>query len=246
MDKYPIVVGCLIFMLSSCGNHTPKPNINKVITDTLSKPVDSSKISPPAPTGADTTINQLKSERIAGALYAVILKKSNDTVYILKKEDTIQKVPNFPGDVSFEDFNRDGYKDLLLTYISNTPNVQDLFLFDPHAQTLKLVVNFLSFPAAEPIRGTKYYFSYHRSGCADMNWDSDLFYIKNYKAIKIGNIAGRQCDKKDSEYGIYIYRVNNDKKILVKKLPVSTLYHYKDFKWGFIKDYWTKNHKFFQ
>ena len=78
-----------------------------------------------------------------------------------------------------------------------------------------------------------------------MNWDSDLFYIKNHKAIRIGNIAGRGCEKRDPDYGIYIHQVKEDKETLIKKLPISTLHRYKAFKWGFIADYWTKNYKTF-
>ena len=79
-----------------------------------------------------------------------------------------------------------------------------------------------------------------------MNWDSDLFYIDNFKAIRIGNIAGRQCDNRDGEKdAVYIHKVYGDKEKLFKTLPIDTIGKYKDFKWGFIKEYWTKNYKLF-
>lgn len=78
-----------------------------------------------------------------------------------------------------------------------------------------------------------------------MNWDSDLFNIQNFKAVRIGNISGRECENSGIKDGVYINTVRGEKKTLVKTLPASTLAKYKDHKWGFIKDYWTRNYKQF-
>ncbi|AEV99318.1 hypothetical protein A4D02_33955 [Niastella koreensis] len=57
-------------------------------------------------------------------------------------------------------------------------------------------------------------------------------------------IAGYECKNRDKKDGVYIYLVKGKKVTPVKTLPVSVI-HRKDFKWRFIKDYWTKNYKTF-
>jgi hypothetical protein len=153
-----------------------------------------------------------------------------------------------PGDYfmwEFKDLNKDGYKDIVLTKPSNISEVFDLILYVPAIKTFKVIENFSSFPAPEKIGGTKYYYSYHKSGCADMNWDSDLFYIQNYKATRLGNISGRQCGDSGIKDGVYINKVHKGQKTLFKTLPIDALKKYDEFKWGFIKDYWTKNYALF-
>lgn len=96
------------------------------------------------------------------------------------------------------------------------------------------------FPWAEKIGNTQYYYSYHRSGCADMNWDS---YINNYKKVKIGNISGQECDGTGTKNGPYINKIMGEKRKELAKLPIHTIKQYKEYKWGFIKLYWYKNYK---
>jgi len=79
-----------------------------------------------------------------------------------------------------------------------------------------------------------------------MNWDSDLFYIDNFKAVRIGNISGRECNNRHGvKDAIAINKVQSGKIKRVKTLPIETIRKYDDFKWGFIKDYWTTNYKLF-
>jgi hypothetical protein len=127
----------------------------------------------------------------------------------------------------------------------NTPERFDLLLYVPATKSFRQIKNFENFPAPEKINGTKYYYSYHKSGCADANWDSDLFYINNFKAIRIGNISGRQCENSGIKDGLYINKFRNEKKILFKTFNIDTINKYKDYKWGFIKEYWVKNYKLF-
>ncbi len=162
-----------------------------------------------------------------------------------KGDTLIKRVDGFEG-AEFIDFNGDGYKDIILRYVTNVPGISDLLIYVPSKKIFKEVKNFSEFPAPEKIKGTNYYYSYQRSGCADMDWDSDLFYIKNLKAIRIGNISGRQCEPKgDPNNGIYIHKIHDDKKQLFKTLPIETISKYKDLKWGFIKSYWKKNFRSF-
>jgi hypothetical protein len=144
-----------------------------------------------------------------------------------------------------KDFNKDGYKDIYLDKGGNTPERFDLLLYAPTTKSFRQVKDFEYFPAPENISGTKYFYSYHKSGCADMNWDSDLFYIKDYKAIRLANISGRECENSGMKDGLYIYKLRGEKKNLIKTLPVKKVHSYKDDKWGFIKEYWAKNYRSF-
>jgi len=130
--------------------------------------------------------------------------------------------------------------------MANVPGIADLIVYDIKNQKFVQVENFSKFPDSRPITETKYFYSYHRSGCADMDWDSDLFYIENFKTIKIGNISGRECENTIVKDGIYIYSITGENKKLIKTMPIGTINKYKDYKWGFIKDYWSKNYKLFE
>lgn len=172
----------------------------------------------------------------------------NDKTYFLLngKGDTLIKKTDYYFGAEFKDFNQDGHKDILLHYSSNATMVLDLFVYMPTIKSFKEVKGFRQFPAPLPIKNTGYYYSYHKSGCADMNWDSDLFYIKDFKAITLGNISGRQCDNRDGvKDAVYIHKVHGKQKQLFKTLPIMTIWKYKDYKWGFIEEYWTNNYRQF-
>lgn len=194
---------------------------------------------------ADTNCVAIQTATVAGKKYIGFLNAQ--TYYLLNaKGDTLLKAVDFYFDAEFKDFNEDGNRDIILHYSSNAGYVLDLFLYVPKFGKFRKIVNFREFPAPERIVGTKYYYSYHKSGCADLNWDSDLFYIENFRAIRIGNIAGRECDNRDGvKNAVYIHKVRGVKDVLIKRIPIETIWKYKDFKWGFIKDYWTKKYKSF-
>ena len=146
----------------------------------------------------------------------------------------------------FVDFNRDGDKDILVEYFSNTPGEADLYLYLQSTNKFVPVKDFDDFPAAEPIKGTCLYYSYHHSGCADDNWDSDLFCLRDFKAIRLGNISGVGCADKQEKKRIYVSKIGGDKSIPVRGYPISVIRKYRDNKWGFIKEYWTTNYQLFQ
>jgi hypothetical protein len=239
--KLNLLIICLIFVFSYCNNNKQKVVPKKDSANNTYNPVTSKPVTDSLPDDIDTTLIQADSARINGRFYTIFLK-SDYTLYVVTKEDTIIKIPDASPDISFYDFNGDGFKDIRVTYVTNVPEVQEMLLFDKRTNTFKQIDNFSNFPAPNALKGTKYFYSYHKSGCADMNWDSDLFYIQHYKAIRIGNIAGRECDDQDD---IYIHRIKGGKKILFKRLPITTIQQYKEYKWGFIKAYWTKNYKKF-
>jgi hypothetical protein len=195
----------------------------------------------------DSTIHCLTTAAIDGNKYLAFVKESPLDQAVIITNKTAHKTLKIAGkllysdgicDINFIDFNHDGYKDLIIDYLTNTPYVQDLMMYNKIHKTFVKVKNFSSYPDAKPIPGTNLFYSYHKSGCADLDWDSDLFTIRNFKVIKLGNISGQGCGGED---GIYVSLITKQKKILIKKIPISIIEHYKQNKWGFIVDYW-KHH----
>ena len=161
----------------------------------------------------------------------ILLSSHGDT--LLKPEG------NYYMDFQFKDMNHDGNKDILLAVNDNTPNTYELYLYQPNTRKFKEVSGYDDVPYPQPIKGTNYYYSYFHAGCSDYTWGSHLFFIKNFKVIKIGFIDGEGCGIKD---GIYIYRQIGSKEKQIKVLPIATIQKYKLYKWGFLKDYWTKHY----
>lgn len=148
----------------------------------------------------------------------------------------------------FVDFNQDNFSDFIIAYVGNIPT-HFIYLFDPITNEFKYVEGLTKFPEAKQLKtNKKYYYSYRRAGCSDMNWVSDLFYIDNFQTVHVGHLYGQGCDYNDKEnpQTIEVYKViDNDenKIIIVEKLPF--LEHIPDFgyKWTFIEKYWNKNYK---
>jgi hypothetical protein len=162
------------------------------------------------------------------------LNSNKDTVFNFKTA----------GDAEFLDFNQDGYKDIYIGYMTNVPDINDVALYDTVTKTFKLVKDLTNFPSPSKINGTNYYYSYHRSGCSDSNWGSDLFYIKDYKTYLIGTIEGYECESSEKK-GVFVYQVNNERKKLIRSFYIKVIYKYEKYKWGFLEDYWTKNYHVF-
>jgi len=145
------------------------------------------------------------------------------------------------------DFNKDNSRDIMLTYIGNNLTYF-LYLFDPVKNAFKKVEDFDKFPDAIQLKtNPKYYYSYHRAGCADFNWVSDLFTIENFKAIHKGHIYGQGCDADIKEYPqqIEIFKILNNNEMDTKR--VAKLDYNKHIavfgeKWDFIEAYWNKNY----
>jgi hypothetical protein len=108
------------------------------------------------------------------------------------------------------------------------------------SRTFQIILNQLN------IEGTKCYYSYHRSGCADKNWDSDLFFIENFKTFKLGTISGRECENRDEKDGIYIYKSKENKETLTETRDINEIHKFQNDKWDYIKEYWTNNYKKFE
>jgi len=179
-----------------------------------------------------TTVCNGKTLTIYNDYTSFIVTEGRDTLINVRESYFI---------IHYKDIDQDGHTDILGELGGNTPERYDVYLFVAGSKRFKKVRGFSDFPAPVKIASTKYYYSYHKSGCADMHWDSDLFYISDYKVVKIGNISGRQCSTKGEPVGIFIYRFSKGKKILFKIFKVRETDKYNDGKWGFIRDYWTKS-----
>jgi hypothetical protein len=151
------------------------------------------------------------------------------------------------GGFGFTDFNKDGNSDILLTYIGNNSSYE-LYLFDNVNNAFKKLEGFDKFSDGTQLTtNPKYYYSYNRAGCSDMNWESDLFYIYNFRTIQIGHIDGQGCnfEIEDNPQVLKFYKIldnNVNSKRLIKELPyLKNIPKFED-KWSFIEKYWNKNY----
>jgi len=188
--------------------------------------------------------------------FHVVAKDIDDSSMLLSITDNSKiylndKIFAGLGDIHILDFDKDGYIDIQTEYFGNNSTYY-LYLFDPKTNKFKNVEGFDKYPEALQIKSnSKYYYSYHRAGCADANWISDLFKIVNFKTVQLGHIYGQGCDfeVKENPQVIDIYKVPNndeDKGKLIAKLPYLKFIPNFGDKWDFIKKYWNKNYKLFE
>lgn len=237
--KKHIVIG-LLFLISCHRNQADKEEDMEFkeneLNDTLIAPLDSNEHSREETFRFDTTI-------IDSKVFIASQSDISNLVVINENQDTIFTHSDWTDGIDFIDFNGDGYNDILLNYFTNVPGIHDLALYVKETGQFRLVENLTSFPDPNKLDGTKYYYSYHRSGCADSDWASDLFFIEGYLAIRIGNIYGSGCDGNEKN-GIFISKVKNGKLELVKEFIREPGYY--DDKFDFIKKYWIKNYGLFE
>jgi hypothetical protein len=238
------LIFAIIFALTACDsstNHVEKDSHKS--TDSISKTNNNYS--------HDTTLfnNQNKfllTTKIISDEKMLFIVSSNEHVTIL---DTIYY--NGLAYIKYIDFDKDGSTDILLDYMGNN-STYFLYLFDQSSNSFKVIENYSSFPDAVQLKTSpKFYYSYHRAGCADMNWESDLFRIQDFKIIQIGHIDGIGCDYevKENRQLIKIYKVtNNDeqKGKLIENLPYLKVIPNFGDKWDFIEKYWNKNYAKFE
>lgn len=197
----------------------------------------------------DIAYFQIDTLKINDQKFIQTLKDSNFNCLLSLQGDTIVKSEDYYFKAEFIDIDEDGYKDIRVFAFSNTPNHSDIYLFDNRLKTFKNIENCDLY--IKKIKGTDFFYTYNRAGCADMNWESHLSKIENYKLVDYGYIYGQGCDfeiEKNPQV-IEIYMMSDsdtDEKKLIKKLPYQK--HIKEYgdKWGFIKNYWTRNYKTFE
>ncbi len=188
--------------------------------------------------------------KVNGVEYHVVLNKDESVsisttngkvINHLKKDELYLDYEMFDK-FEFVDFNGDGNKDIFIKYQSNVAGRCDLLLYDKTSKNFIKVKNFPDYPVPIHIKHTQLFYSYHRSGCADEAWDSDLFKIVNYKVVTIGNISGQGCNTPPEKNIILINKIKGNVHRVIKKYPIDEPAHYKNTKWGFIADYWIHNY----
>ncbi len=189
--------------------------------------------------------NRTASADIGGVTYKATLngdeslsiRANNKTVCYIKRADLYVTFEKFAG-LEFKDFNGDGIPDLIISYHSNIQGVEDLILYDKRTKKFVQIANFSNYPASVRILNSSFYYSYHSSGCADMDWDTDLYKIINSKIIPFGTISGKGCESSHEKLGIFIYKMRGKKERLIKTMPITALTHYNNNKQTFISEYW--------
>lgn len=165
------------------------------------------------------------------------------------KGDTIIKAEEFYHQFHVGDIDQNGFMDLRVFIVSNTPNQCDSYLFDPELNTFRKI-EYCDLDIKK-IEGTSCYFSYNRAGCADQDWESHLSKIENYRLVDLGYIHGQGCDFEieKNPQTIEIFKFDSPKS--EAKTKIATLAykeHIKKFedKWTFIEKYWSKNYRKFE
>jgi len=169
----------------------------------------------------------------------------NGELFVLNQQDSVLLTTSAEGvhNSQFIDFDEDGYLDIRLNLVTNVPNISNLALFNPTTKTFELVKDFGFFPAAKKIKGSPFYYSYSRSGCADFDWESELFLMQHYEITTLGKMIGTGCE--DHAFtGIKIYKCNADYDSLVK--TISRKAGYDKSRFDFMESYWKGNFELFK
>jgi len=193
------------------------------------------------PTTASANINGVSYKAILYGDQSISIKAGDKTVLHIKRADLYLTFEPFAG-LQFKDFNGDGYPDLVINYKSSIPGRSDLILYDKRSKKFIQVTGFSNYPVSTKIPNTSFYYSYQNSGCADMDWDSNIYKIVKYKIVPLGSIAGRGCESEKEALGISIFKRNGKKEHLIKKLPITELSKYKGDKLSLIDQYWKLNY----
>ncbi len=198
----------------------------------------------------DTTItsNKIRLTICTKDLDSNLILLTSRTASHTVLSDTIDRIGL--AEIIFTDFNKDSYFDIMLSYYGNNPTYF-LYLFDPAGNIFKEIEGFMKYPDAVQLKSNpKYYYSYRRAGCADLNWVSDLFKIVNFEIIQVGHIDGQGCNFEVTQNPqvIEIYKmINNDEEQgkLISKLPYLKHIPHNGYKWEFIEKYWSRNYQKF-
>lgn len=162
--------------------------------------------------------------------------------------DTIIASQNYYSNIAYLDIDEDGCDDIRVFIFSNMPNDCITYLFDKKSESFKLLQN--CHLDIKKIEKTSLFYSYNAAGCADMDWESHLSKINNFKLFPIGYIRGQGCDFDtiNNPQTIEIYKIlqPNDIEMKIEELPyLENIPQFED-KWDFIENYWSKNYELFQ
>ena len=167
-----------------------------------------------------------------------ILRIANDQDAFLV--DTLNDFTDF----ELVDFDGDKRVDIIMRFMGNV-DTQSLYLFDAAKGMFRKVKQFEKFPEAKKVDGSGgFYYSYHRSGCADKTWTSDLFKVIDYRVVHFGRIFGDRCKQPGQ---VIVYRINQDQtKSVLETLAYKLVEESRGHKWEFIENYWANNYTRFR
>jgi hypothetical protein len=217
----------LLLVILFCSGIQSKANAQTVVHDSVRMQND--------------TIFQADSAIVDGEKYRAVVvfddQRQKNAFYIKNGKGQIVFIENdYVTYVYFVDFDGDGYKDVLLERRGVDSGTQDLLLYDHKTRKFIMVGNCSN---AIRVKHTKYFYSYEDC-CMGRNWDSDLFFISNFKIVNLAHIKYRDG------YGLKFYKSRNEKNILKERwnvringdTPIASGRHI-EFDLG---DYWTKNY----
>lgn len=207
----------------------------------------------------DTILN--KKQKISDSLKLDTITLNNQKLIQLQESDRFYALLSLQGDtivkphidnayfsIKFLDIDEDGHQDIRVFTFGNTPNECENYLYNKVNSTYHFIEN--CDLAITKVKGSDFYYSYNRAGCSDLNWESHLYRIENYKLVTYGYIYGQGCDYDIVKYPqvIEIFKVDksdiNHKKQIEKLAYKSYIKKFEE-KWDFIEKYWKKNYSKF-
>lgn len=197
----------------------------------------------------DSTYIRVDTLILNGQHHIQVEKNNHFNCLLTLQGDTIVKSEDYYFEAQYPDIDGDGYNDIRVYAFSNTPNQCDNYLYNKNNNSYTRIEN--CDLDIQHIKGTNFYFSYSRAGCADLNWESYLSKIENFKLIPYGYIYGQGCDVDVNENPqlIDIYQIRNPEtgeKTLINRLPYQKFINAKMDKLNFIEHYWQENYKRFE
>ena len=194
-----------------------------------------------APRVATAMVDGVSYKAILNGDNSLSIKNGTKTVLYIKRADLYVTFEKFQ-QLNFADFNGDGYADLIIEYKSTVPGRCDLVIYNKGSKKFELVQQFTDYPEAHHIANTPFYYSYHVSGCAGLDWDSDLFKITDAKVVRTGNIAGKGCQNSGEKLGLFVHSIKGKSEHLLEELSLNAVSPYKFARYGFIAHYWMVNY----
>lgn len=179
------------------------------------------------------TTNKVSGEILGNTYYAFCREDNYYGCVTNEKNDTVFKDSNIEAKPRFIDFNKDGVTDIM--FKSNVGDEYDFIVFDIESKSFKKIKDFDKYPAPIKMGNSNYYYSYYHEGCADHCWGSDLFYIKDYRAVRIGNIS-KSIDEDGKEF-LMSCTIRNEMKLIFKQYDQKTMNECEKNKWKFLADF---------
>lgn len=209
--------------------------------------------------------NTVKEKQAAAVVFKDTIPVTNDSVFklnkvmlrakILKDTERLYSLETLGGKVIIQpadyyvnlqvlDINEDGFQDIRIYVISNTPNQCENYFFDANEKMFRKIIG--SDLDIRKLPNADLYYSYNRAGCASMNWESHLSKIENFEEITIGRIEAHDCEDEDD--GITFYKIVTDDKVLkIDHKPDHNMgFSGKNNRWDYMVNYWVNNYKKYQ